>query len=197
MNRRQFSLQMTSAALTSAVVTQAFAQTATFVIRIVRTLGWDRLMQREACIPGTVYSVLPDSIVSDVPGTKVCYSMELPSRGNNDKISAIPPGMYSAFARLSEKTGPVLELAGVNGRTAVQIHTGNIVDHSEGCILLGSTPVSAGPPQGADILTAGKCWIAGSKDARTKLLGLYGWTELDKTPVPPPPKRPAMVIIEG
>ena len=94
MNRRQFSARMLASGLVGASP-ECFAQVKPFVIRVVRTGGWEQLMQQEMCIPGTVYNVDPDRIQSDRPGNRVCYSMELPRRANQDRISAIPPGRLS------------------------------------------------------------------------------------------------------
>jgi hypothetical protein len=192
MDRRQFLVRLLTAGIASVFVTDSFGQATPFAIRVVRSNGWEQLMQRELCIPGTVYTVDPDMIMSDNPGTKVCYSMELPQRGNQNEISAIPRGTYSAKARLSGKNGPVLELSGVPGRDVIQIHSGNSPDQTIGCILLGDTAVSQAPQHGSEILTAGKCWISGSKIARNKLLALCGWTDLTKEP----PARPITVIID-
>lgn len=190
MNRREFSACVATGVIGAPL--ECFAQVKPFVIRVVRSGGWQQLMQRELCIPGTVYSVDPDRTQSDRPGSFVCYSMELPQRGNQNQISAIPVGSYRAAARVSDNNGPVIQLSGVAGREAIQIHSGNAVDHTLGCILLGNTKVSQAPKQGSEILTAGKCWIAGSKAARKELLALYGWTELDKAP----PARRVTVIVE-
>jgi uncharacterized protein DUF5675 len=192
MHRRQFGTLLLGALLPAILVRQSSAQAKPFVLRIVRGMDWEQLMQRELCIPGTVYSVDPDRTQSDRPGTMICYSMELPLRANQNEISAIPRGTYTARSRLSEKNGPVIELVNVPKRDVIQMHSGNEINHTLGCILLGSTPVSRAAQQGSEILTAGKCWIAGSKSARDKLLALYGWTDLEKQP----PGRPVAVIVE-
>lgn len=191
MNRRQFAARLLALGVGGAYL-ECLAQVKPFVIRVVRTEGWEQLMQRESCISGIVYSVDPDHTQSDRPGSHICHSMELPQRANHRDISAVPTGRYRAFARLSDNNGPVIQLSGVTGRDAVQLHSGNMIDHSAGCILLGSTAVSQAPPRGSEILASGKCWISGSQAARRKLLALYGWTELNKSP----PTRPITVIVE-
>ena len=180
MDRRHFLVGAVSAGLVSTSRINSFAQVKPFVVRIVRTDGWEQLMQRESCVPGTVYSVNPDRIESDNPGSKLCFSMELPQRGNQNQISAVPRGNYRAKARLSDKNGPVIELTGVPGRDAIQMHSGNSPDQTLGCILLGTTAVSQGAPHGSEILKSGNCWISGSKTARNNLLNVYGWTDLTK-----------------
>ena len=48
-------------------------------------------------------------------------------------------GAYSAFKRVSTKSGRmVIELRNTSPRTNIQIHIGNSVRHTEGCILVGS-----------------------------------------------------------
>jgi hypothetical protein len=193
MDRRQFTVGLFGVGIVRAFSLAGLPQVKPFVVRVVRTSGWEQLMQRESCIPGTVYTVNPDRIESDNPGTKVCFSMELPQRGNQKDVSAIPRGAYKAQARLSDKNGPVLQLSGVpGGRDGIQVHSGNIPDHTIGCILLGTTAVSQGPQEGPEILTAGKCWISGSKTARKQLLALYGWSDLTEQP----PTRPVTVIVD-
>jgi len=49
------------------------------------------------------------------------------------------PGTYSAFKRISAKSGRmVIELRNTSPRTNIQIHIGNSVRQTEGCILVGS-----------------------------------------------------------
>lgn len=75
-------------------------------------------------------------------------TLELPFRGNKRNVSAIPTGRYKL---VKQKWGfyydsykerwPhhefVVNLAGVQGRDGILIHTGNEIDDSEGCILVG------------------------------------------------------------
>jgi hypothetical protein len=78
-------------------------------------------------------------------GERICVTLEEPHRDTNgdgitDKgCSCIPAGTYPWFKRKSPKRGyEVVELKGVPGRTNVQIHVGNNLSHTEGCILVGS-----------------------------------------------------------
>lgn len=75
-----------------------------------------------------------------VDGEVVCWTMELPWRGNKKNVSCIPPGMYVATKIASEEYGHTLWVDGVPGRSDIIFHIGNSVKDTRGCILLGSTP---------------------------------------------------------
>lgn len=66
-----------------------------------------------------------------------CVTLERPWLDNEQSISCIPEGTYTYFYRDSPTNGPVLELENVVNRTHIQIHIGNWVKNSVGCILLG------------------------------------------------------------
>lgn len=54
----------------------------------------------------------------------------------------IPAGTYGAFLRISPKSGKmVIELKNTYPRTNIQLHIGNEVGETEGCILVGSRRV--------------------------------------------------------
>lgn len=177
------------------VGTPSLAQvTRPFVLRVVRQQGWAELMKQEDCLSGTLYVVDAERILTDRPGRKVAYVMELPDRSNQKDISAVPAGTYEAFARLSEKNGAVIELKNVPKRTVVQFHSGNEISHTDGCFILGTIPVAS---KLVDLPSAvasrnKKCWIGESKAARKALLAEYGWTDLNAQP----PSRPIAVIVE-
>jgi uncharacterized protein DUF5675 len=67
------------------------------------------------------------------------YTLERPIEGNIPLISAIPVGTYQAFVRLDTKDRWRIELKDVPKRGNVQIHIGNTLENSVGCVLLGST----------------------------------------------------------
>lgn len=78
-------------------------------------------------------------------GAELCVTLEEPWRDENkdglgDKnVSRIPAGTYPAFRRLSPARGyEVFELKDVPGRSNVQIHKGNTVADTLGCILVGT-----------------------------------------------------------
>lgn len=66
-----------------------------------------------------------------------CYTLELPWRNNERRISCIPAGTYEITHRTSQRFGHHLHLQDVPGRTFILIHQGNFVSQIEGCILVG------------------------------------------------------------
>lgn len=71
-------------------------------------------------------------------GWKICLTLEEPWRENQRSVSCIPAGTYKMFKRLSPSRGVfVWELKDVPGRSNIQIHVGNKLEDTEGCILVG------------------------------------------------------------
>ncbi len=73
-------------------------------------------------------------------GKKIGYTLELPWKDNQNEISRIPEGVYSAFIRkasTSKWNYDIIQLRNVPNRTDVQIHRGNIPKHTIGCIIPG------------------------------------------------------------
>jgi hypothetical protein len=66
-----------------------------------------------------------------------CFTLELPDKNNQRKISCIQKGTYKVVTRESEKYGDHFYLKDVPGRDYILIHSGNYVSHTEGCILVG------------------------------------------------------------
>ena len=70
---------------------------------------------------------------------QLCVTLEHPWQDNKRMISCIPTGDYWAFRRQSPKRGyELFELASVPGRSNIQIHIGNTVADTDGCILVGT-----------------------------------------------------------
>ena len=72
----------------------------------------------------------------------ICYTLEDRLRNKHDEKvygkTAIPFGNYNGFLRLSQNKGRVVpQLKNVENFTYVQIHAGNTIDDSFGCILVG------------------------------------------------------------
>ncbi len=66
-----------------------------------------------------------------------CCTLEPPDRENKQNRSSIPAQQYLCKPVESPKFGGTFEVTYVPGRGQVLFHAGNIVDHTEGCILIG------------------------------------------------------------
>ena len=98
-----------------------------------------RMQKNEA---GTSGFVVIDSVFE-------CYSLELPDKDNQRKVSCIPIGKYEILER-KEPTDMTMRyrerygwfnfhlcLQGVKNRSGIYLHVGNTTKDSYGCILLG------------------------------------------------------------
>ena len=101
---------------------------------------------------------------------------ELPDRGNAPNLSRIPAGRYDALPHASPRFGRCLAVPGVEGRTHILIHGGNVAgdvergwrSHSRGCLLPG--------------LRRGRLTLGGRQQAavlssRTALRHLLSWAD--------------------
>jgi len=80
---------------------------------------------------------LSDKTVGLLFGGDVYFkTLEQPWRGNAQRISCIPEGVYSVKR---DKAGrhQLYAVQDVGNRTFIEFHAGNKVSHSKGCILLG------------------------------------------------------------
>jgi hypothetical protein len=69
-------------------------------------------------------------------GTHICYTLELPWKDNEPCVSCIPEGIYQCVWqrwRLPMR----IEIQDVPERSLIQIHSGNYLGDTEGCILPG------------------------------------------------------------
>jgi hypothetical protein len=82
-----------------------------------------------------------------IDGNPKYVTIEPPWKDNQHNISCIPVGIYQAKRVESEKFGQCFRLENVPGRDLIEIHCGNSVEDTEGCILLGTqySPVSNFP----------------------------------------------------
>ncbi len=98
-------------------------------------------------------------------GKLVCYTLELPDKGNKRNVSCIPAGTYNCEPWNSKKFPNTFHVENVNGRTAILIHKGNSTKDTSGCILVG--------------LTQRAGWVGDSKKAMAalnKAIGRCGFT---------------------
>lgn len=73
-----------------------------------------------------------------VPGHGALVTLEEDWHDNQRRVSSIPAGTYTLRRYRSPKRGyDVFMLVGVPGRSAIEIHSGNTEEDTEGCILLG------------------------------------------------------------
>ena len=70
-----------------------------------------------------------------------CYTLELPWKDNENRVSSVPEGTYTVEFRAAEESGSYdydhFILRGVEGRSYILIHAGNLYTHTLGCILVG------------------------------------------------------------
>lgn len=64
-----------------------------------------------------------------------CVTLEPPDIENTKNVSSIPAQQYLCKRIVSPKYGECFEIQDVPDRTVVLFHPGNIVDHTEGCII--------------------------------------------------------------
>jgi len=68
-----------------------------------------------------------------------CATLEPPERSNARRISCIPPSQYLIEPYNSKKFGKTYTVLNVPDRIGILFHSGNTVDNTEGCILVGET----------------------------------------------------------
>ena len=67
------------------------------------------------------------------------FTIEPELNDNKSNISCIPTGMYKAVRHRSPTFGECYLIKGVAGRSNILIHSGNVEDNTQGCIILGIT----------------------------------------------------------
>jgi hypothetical protein len=63
------------------------------------------------------------------------YSLELPWRDNQRLISCIPPGVYPMTRGISSRLGLIYSVHDVPNRTSIEMHSGDFIWNTHGCIL--------------------------------------------------------------
>lgn len=66
-----------------------------------------------------------------------CVTLELPDLLNEQNVSSIPAQQYQCIKIRSPQFGETFEIIGVLGRSHVLFHAGNVIKHTEGCVILG------------------------------------------------------------
>lgn len=66
-----------------------------------------------------------------------CLTLERKWLNNMKSMSCIPDGEYLCRRVQTPKHGNTFEITGVPDRSAILFHKGNIMEHSEGCVILG------------------------------------------------------------
>lgn len=66
-----------------------------------------------------------------------CFTLELPDKQNQKKVSHIPIGNYKVVKRNSPKYGNHFHILDVPNRDLILIHQGNYYTQIEGCVLVG------------------------------------------------------------
>lgn len=95
-------------------------------------------MYREAFPEGTNGELYCDD-------KRVCYTIELPWRGNARGVSCIPEGRYRLVRRYSQRYGHHLLVQGVPGRSLILVHPANNAGKElRGCIAPVSQLTGAG-----------------------------------------------------
>jgi hypothetical protein len=111
--------------------------------------------------------------ILDSEGRPICLTLERPWENNEPNVSCVPTGIYGMELDMrhpgTKNEYLVWELRGVEGRSQIQIHPGNKVSHSLGCILPASTLTAKGENLfGASSRTAFKTFMAKMGEEKTK-----------------------------
>lgn len=68
-----------------------------------------------------------------------CVTLEPPDKENHVNVSSIPTGQYTIMPYKSPTHGGTWMVMDVTDRSYILFHPGTLVDHTEGCILLGES----------------------------------------------------------
>jgi len=98
-----------------------------------------------------------------VDGMPIAVSLERPWLDNKTSISCIPAGIYTAKRVNSPKFGNVFEVTNVPNRKHILIHSGNIAEDTQGCIIIGES---------FNVWSTGQCSVASSRIAFAELMQL-------------------------
>lgn len=93
------------------------------------------ILKRIAMTKNFTAGVLSEVVKSE--SIPLCVALERPWKGNERCVSCVPRGHYTCERVTYGKHKGLWRLLSVEGRTAIDIHVGNYVRNSLGCILLG------------------------------------------------------------
>lgn len=75
--------------------------------------------------------------IQDYYGNRLCYTFELPNKGNARDVSCIPLGYYECSVEYDHSKSRRIHVNNVPNRDGILIHKGNGADDTQGCILVG------------------------------------------------------------
>lgn len=75
--------------------------------------------------------------VTEVGNVPIALTLEDPWNNNEPFKSCIPANNYVCEKTVSPKFGDTFEITGILGRDHVLFHSGNTIDDTHGCVLLG------------------------------------------------------------
>jgi hypothetical protein len=106
----------------------------------------------------------------ECPDKKMFYTVELPWRNNERRVSCIPVGLYKMRLHTSPRFGPCYWLQDVPNRSEILIHAANHYHELKGCIAPGLSR--------KDFDNDGQIDVINSRAAMRQLLE-YRFTEIE------------------
>lgn len=106
-------------------------------------------------------------VIEDGETVYECKTLELPWKDNENNVSCIPPGpgaaeaaVYDLRHRAASESGtfdyPHFIVEGVDGRSYILIHAGNLFSQILGCILVGTDWVDINDDGHPDVVNSGE-----------------------------------------
>jgi hypothetical protein len=168
-NRREF-LVLGALGLPFLYNQRGDAQTWPYELTLIRDRNLATTLSLNDCVTGVLSYVVPpmpkapnNPAAGYYPEIRadICSTLELPFRNEKSEISCIRPGVYSGHVREDGPLGWRIQLEGTK-QLAIQIHPGNVVEDTHGCILVGTR------------VPGNACSLSSSKPARDQIRSLYG-----------------------
>ncbi len=108
-----------------------------------------------------------------IDGNLVCYTLEPYHRQNRVSLSSIPAGQYYCVPYSSAKYPGTWEITGIEGRSKVLFHAGNVDEDSSGCVIFGSEVCSNGVQESKKAFEKVKNIIPNNKKFRLTIVECY------------------------